>query len=547
MTARSKMAFVMRTSPSSDSDDFTTAVDNSCVAPRATSRASTSPLFSDPNSSSDESSSIGVGLSSSSSDPSLDEGGVIKMVGQRCPIIEGGASAKSMGEYIDAVIRSGEEKNSFVVTNLAKVISQFELWQKELPFVEPFYAVKCYPNEKVVECLSELGCGFDCASMGEIHDVSKILKSSQKQRQKIVYAQPAKMEEHLRYALRNGVSLMVFDGEDELVKIAETLEEEVEKWQQQQCNNLEAGNGGDDAAASPMKPEAHLLLRVATSDTDSICQFSNKFGCDAKLDGPYLLEVAHRLGLNVVGVSFHVGSGCGDADAYKHAIADAESIFLCARRLGMPPMTVVDIGGGMPGDPATYYNDGNMPTFEDLACTIRRSVTSFERRLAEVSPDWAPTLRYIAEPGRYFVSASTTVATRVYSRKAVGRQRAAQALYVDDGVYGTFNNVVYDHYHPMKPKHLRMGRNFYSKSSAKARASPDHKQPEGEGEELPTAIFGPTCDGLDQLCDAGSCSMPRVEIGDWLLWDCMGAYTHTASFVFNGYDHVPNTHVVNMP
>ena len=40
------------------------------------------------------------------------------MVGQRCPIIEGGASAKSMGEYIDAVIRSGEEKNSFVVTSL---------------------------------------------------------------------------------------------------------------------------------------------------------------------------------------------------------------------------------------------------------------------------------------------------------------------------------------------------------------------------------------------------------------------------------------------
>lgn len=32
------------------------------------------------------------------------------------------------------------------------------------------------------------------------------------------------------------------------------------------------------------------------------------------------LEIAHSLGLDVIGVSFHVGSGCGDVAAYTTAL-----------------------------------------------------------------------------------------------------------------------------------------------------------------------------------------------------------------------------------
>ena len=73
-----------------------------------------------------------------------------------------------------------------------------------------------------------------------------------------------------------------------------------------------------------------------------------------------------------------------------------------------------------------------------------------------------------------------------------------------------------------------------------------NEEEDGDG-DVPTAVFGPTCDGLDQLCDAERCSLPRrLDVGDWLLWECMGAYTHTASFIFNGYDHLPKTHTVNL-
>ena len=158
-----------------------------------------------------------------------------------------------------------------------------------------------------------------------------------------------------------------------------------------------------------------------------------------------MLELAHSLGLHVAGVSFHVGSGCKDPQAYASAIQDAEHLFQAASSLGtIPPMTVLDLGGGFPGDPAKYFNNGEMPSFELLAATIKDAVASFE---ASLGIQWSKSMRYIAEPGRFFVSASTTLATRIYSVKSsTSNGVTKRSLYVDDGVYGTFNNVIYDHF-----------------------------------------------------------------------------------------------------
>merc|ERR1711974_316469 len=119
------------------------------------------------------------------------------------------------------------------------------------------------------------------------------------------------------------------------------------------------------------------------------------------------------------------------------------------------------------------------------------------------------------------MGASTTIATNIYSRK--GGNGDHQALYVDDGVYGSFNNVVYDHATPM-PRVIHCSPRSTGKNSV----------------PIPTAVFGPTCDGLDQICPIDTTLLPRCEVGDWLTFDNMGAYTHTASFVFNGYTHIPN-------
>lgn len=56
----------------------------------------------------------------------------------------------------------------------------------------------------------------------------------------------------------------------------------------------------------------------------------------------------------IKGVSFHVGSGCGDANAYKTALSHAKMVFDECNRLGTPPLHIVDLGGGFPGDTGGY-------------------------------------------------------------------------------------------------------------------------------------------------------------------------------------------------
>lgn len=76
------------------------------------------------------------------------------------------------------------------------------------------------------------------------------------------------------------------------------------------------------------------MLRIATDDSKAVCRLSVKFGAPLKACRG-LLERAKELGLDVIGVSFHVGSGCTDPETYTQAIADARCVFdmgvSCAR------------------------------------------------------------------------------------------------------------------------------------------------------------------------------------------------------------------------
>ena len=55
-----------------------------------------------------------------------------------------------------------------------------------------------------------------------------------------------------------------------------------------------------------------------------------------------------------------------------------------------------------------------------------------------------------------------------------------------------------------------------------------------DSEELTSTVFGPTCDGLDTILRG--ISLPRLHVGDWLVFSKMGAYTMTGASAFNGFD-----------
>ena len=255
-------------------------------------------------------------------------------------------------------------EHSFFIADLGEVYRQFIRWKRNLPRIEPFYAVKCNPDPYVLRLLASLGAGFDCASKDEIAKVLAL--DIIEPHHNIIFANPCKANPQIRYAQQVGVKMMTFDNTDELHKCKQHY------------------------------PNAQLLLRIWTDDSKSQCQLSRKFGASEESIRP-LLKLAKLLQLNVVGISFHVGSGSHDPGAFISAVDMARRAFDTGRDVGFE-FTILDVGGGF------CHED-----FETVARVLGEKVD--EQFPLEMG------VRIIAEPGRYFVASAFTLATNVIARR----------------------------------------------------------------------------------------------------------------------------------
>ncbi|KAG2225069.1 hypothetical protein INT45_003269 [Circinella minor] len=370
-----------------------------------------------------------------------------------------------------------DQENAFFVGDLGEVYRQHLRWKALLPRIEPFFAVKSNPDPMVVKLLASLGIGFDCASKSEIQQVL----SSGVESSRIIYANPCKQASFIRFAAQNNVARMTFDNAEELYKIKK------------------------------LYPNAELLVRILTDDSKSLCQLGLKFG--APLDTVKdLLQTAKELNLNVVGVSFHVGSGCLDENSFADAVVRARWAFDQGEAMGFK-FNMLDVGGGFPSGDVT---DGI--TFEKIAAVLGPAVDAM----------FPSDVRVIAEPGRYYVASAFTVCTHVIGRRTVVTEEneTQYMYYVNDGMYGSFNCILFDH-QVVHPKVLSRGGNltFDDKN--------DDIAINGDERTFNSSIWGPTCDSID--CLAKEANLPVLNDGDWIYWENMGAYTICAASKFNGF------------
>jgi len=380
-----------------------------------------------------------------------------------------GAALKERVENIDHDVCEPGDEDTFFVADLGEVYRQHMRWKLNLPRVRPFYAVKCNPDPQILRLLAELGTGFDCASKAEIETVLKLNIDPNR----IIYAQPCKTNSYVRFAASQGVKQMTFDNTDELYKIKKLF------------------------------PDAELFLRISTDDSSSLCRLSLKFG--AAMDtNENLLSLAKELDLNVVGVSFHVGSGASDPGAYWKAVQDARIVFDQASYHGFS-MQTLDVGGGF-----------TSKTFEAMTSVLRQA-------LDEYMPSH---INIIGEPGRYYVSSAFTLATHVIARRTIENpmtREKSYMLYLNDGLYGNFSSIIFDHQNPV-PIILRTGdRSYYDQVAG---------QDSHDGIEY--SIWGPTCDGIDRIAESIRFDH-TLDVGDWLYFENMGAYTKCSATRFNGF------------
>jgi len=273
------------------------------------------------------------------------------------------------------------------------------------------------------------------------------------------------------------------------------------------------------------------------------------------------------LDLKVTGVSFHVGSGCFDANAFVDAVRLARSAFDTAKRVGYN-LELLDVGGGFPGalprsDPLFPLGVGNLTSTTPVNITFEEIA---EKIGPEIDKLFGSSVEVISEPGRYFAQAWSTLVTRLNGKREVSETGVAPdagvprkfLYYLDDGVYGSFNCKIFDHasFHPYpltealqtelaasEPPRPSVAYDYTERTSPlrmQARGSHTLSNAHALSE---CTLFGPTCDSMDVI--AKEVRLPELHIGDWLCFSEMGSYTAAAGSAFNGFK-LPDMHYVNV-
>lgn len=112
------------------------------------------------------------------------------------------------------------------------------------------------------------------------------------------------------------------------------------------------------------------------------------------------------------------------------------------------------------------------------------------------------------------------------------------AYYINDGVYGAFNNIMFDHAN-VRPRVLKVQQPLYDDNEVR-----EEKKGNEDRSLFPSTVFGPTCDSIDVV--ARSVLLPKLQVGDWLFFQNMGAYTMAASSSFNGFNPSSNFYVCSV-
>ena len=354
-------------------------------------------------------------------------------------------------KHIERLVR--EFGSPLLIIDCDRVRRQYHQLQRALPGVDLHYALKPLPHPAVVSTIVGEGGFLDLATTGEVELVARMGVDPER----CIHTHPIKRDIDIRASLDRGVRVFVADNPDEVRKFA-----------------AYAG-------------QAELLLRVSFRSPGAVCDLSRKFGCDPE-DLLELARLAREVGVEVRGLSFHVGSQAADPGKHVEAIESCGKLIAAARREGLGTFDTLDIGGGFPIDYAE-----RAPAIQHFCAPIRAALAQLPKRI-----------RVIAEPGRFIVGPCAIGVSAVMGR---ARREGHWWYYLDDGLYGSYSGQLFDH------------------ARYPVEALVDST------ERLPSVLAGPTCDSIDVIAE--NLLLPPLDAGDLIVGRSMGAYTWASASEFN--------------
>lgn len=280
----------------------------------------------------------------------------------------------------------------------AALHKQHNIWKGHLPWVKPFYAVKCNNLTPLLTWMQrDFGpeIGFDCASQKEIEQVLHI---GFENKPGIVFAQPCKSFEAMAYCEKHQIARTVVDCVEEVEKLRDA------NW------------------------SGEILIRLAVPDAGSKQPFSAKFGATLS-ETSDILRALKDASLRFSGFSFHVGSECMNPYQYYTALTMCSATDKIAKSFGYETR-VIDIGGGFLPDESLFHHVGT---------AVQDGCRDFFSKRNDI--EW------IAEPGRFYAQPTVELLIPVIGAKK-GRD-IARVYTLDESIYGMFSCIPFDYQIPI--------------------------------------------------------------------------------------------------
>ena len=242
-------------------------------------------------------------------------------------------------------------------------------------------------------------------------------------------------------------------------------------------------------------PGSRVYVRLSVDNSGSVLPLAGKFGVDGAtaLD---LFDMARDLGLQPIGLSFHVGSQCLKVANWVNALKACGDVWRAAAEHGHD-LYFLDLGGGYP---AGHYHTESIPTIEEIGAAVMQAISDYI--------PFTPNLMLVLEPGRGMVGESGKLVATVVGKAQRGDQTW---LYLDAGVFNGLMET-YEGFPPVV--------DLVSDCAS-------HR---------PSRIYTvdvPSCDSCDVI--ARNITLPEIQVGERLLFHDAGAYTNEYAAAFNGF------------
>src|ERR1700743_2336503 len=200
------------------------------------------------------------------------------------------AMTERIREFLRNRRNDGLDTEPCLVVDLEVVRDNYQSFAKALPDSRVFYAVKANPAPEVLNLLASMGSCFDTATVAEI----EMALAAGATPDRISFGNTIKKERDIARAFALGIRLFAVDCAAEVEKIARAA------------------------------PAAKVFCRILYDCAGAEWPPAGKFGCRPEM-AVDVLDLAKRLGLEPVGISFHVGSPQRQGEAGGRGVAMAST------------------------------------------------------------------------------------------------------------------------------------------------------------------------------------------------------------------------------